>query len=113
MQVLYPMWSQHSITIADSIMAFGISAIAPGFNHLKLTHCRYILKLAEHKPECIPMEERWLSPHGRGRMYTIMAEIKWYVLGSFFFFRSQTIPAENMNNIEFVCSIELFRNCVP
>ena len=72
MQVLAFMWSAvFSITIADSIMAFGISAIA----HVALIAAVVItvatFKLAEHKPSVFQWRKDGYHSHGRGRMYTI------------------------------------------
>ena len=72
MQVLAFMWSAvFSITIADSIMAFGISAIA----HVALISAVVItvatFKLAEHKPSVFQWRKDGYHSHGRGRMYTI------------------------------------------
>ena len=72
MQVLAFMWSAvFSITIADSIMAFGISAIA----HVALIAAVVItvgtFKLAEHKPGVFQWRKDGYHSHGRGRMYTI------------------------------------------
>jgi len=72
MQVLAFMWSAvFSITIADSIMAFGISAIA----HVLLIAAVVItvgtFKLAEHKPSVFQWRKDGYHSHGRGRMYTI------------------------------------------
>ena len=72
MQVLAFTWSAvFSITIADSIMAFGISAIA----HVLLIAAVVItvgtFKLAEHKPSLFQWRKDGYHSHGRGRMYTI------------------------------------------
>ena len=72
MQVLAFMWSAvFSITIADSIMPFGISAIA----HVLLIAAVVItvgtFKLAEHKPSVFQWRKDGYHSHGRGRMYTI------------------------------------------
>ena len=72
MQVLAFMWSAVcSITIADSIMAFGISAIA----HVLLIAAVVItlgtFKLSEHKPSVFEWRKDGYHSHGRGRMYTI------------------------------------------
>ena len=72
MQVLAFMWSAvFSITIADSIMAFGISAIA----HVLLIAAVVItvgtFKLAEHKPSVFQWRKDGYHSHGRGRIYTI------------------------------------------
>ena len=72
MQVLAFMWSAvFSITIADSVMAFGISAIA----HVALIAAVVItvgtFKLAEHKPSVFQWRKDGYHSHGRGRMYTI------------------------------------------
>ena len=77
MQVLAFMWSAvFSITIADSIMAFGISAIA----HVALIAAVVItvgtFKLAEHKPSVFQWRKDGYHSHGRGRMYTIYRDKK-------------------------------------
>ena len=77
MQVLAFMWSAvFSITIADSIMAFGISAIA----HVLLIAAVVItvgtFKLAEHKPSMFQWRKDGYHSHGRGRMYTIYRDKK-------------------------------------
>ena len=77
MQVLAFMWSAvFSITIADSIMAFGISAIA----HVLLIAAVVItvgtFKLAEHKPSVFQWRKDGYHSHGRGRMYTIYRDKK-------------------------------------
>ena len=77
MQVLAFMWSAvFSITIADSIMAFGISAIA----HVALIAAVVItvgtFKLAEHKPSIFQWRKDGYHSHGRGRMYTIYRDKK-------------------------------------
>tara|TARA_A100001234_G_C12433868_1_gene303926 strand:+ start:230 stop:613 length:384 start_codon:yes stop_codon:yes gene_type:complete len=77
MQVLAFMWSAvFAITIADSIMAFGISAIA----HLLLVAAVVItvatFKVAEHKPSMFTWRKDGYHSHGRGRMYTIYRDKK-------------------------------------
>ena len=77
MQVLAFMWSAvFAITIADSIMAFGISAIA----HVCLIAAVVItvgtFKMAEYKPEAITWRKDGYHSHGRGRMYTIYRDKK-------------------------------------
>ena len=72
MQVLAFMWSAvFSITIADSIMAFGISALA----HMLLVAAVVItvgtFKVAEYKPSMFEFRKDGYHSHGRGRMYTI------------------------------------------
>ena len=72
MQILAFMWSAvFAITIADSIMAFGISAIA----HVLLVAAVVItvgtFKIAEHKPSMFQWRKDGYHSHGRGRMYTI------------------------------------------
>ena len=77
MQVLAFMWSAvFAITIADSIMAFGISAIA----HVCLIAAVVItvgtFKMAEYKPEAFTWRKYGYHSHGRGRMYTIYRDKK-------------------------------------
>ena len=77
MQVLAFMWSAvFAITIADSIMAFGISAIA----HVCLIAAVVItvgtFKMAEYKPEAFTWRKDGNHSHGRGRMYTIYRDKK-------------------------------------
>ena len=77
MQVLAFMWSAvFAITIADSIMAFGISAIA----HVCLIAAVVItvgtFKMAEYKPEAFTWRKDGYHSHGRGRMYTIYRDKK-------------------------------------
>ena len=77
MQVLAFMWSAvFSITIADSIMAFGIRAIA----HVLLIAAVVItvgtFKLAEHKPSMFQWRKDGYHSHCRGRMYTIYRDKK-------------------------------------
>ena len=77
MQVLAFMWSTvFAITIADSIMAFGISAIA----HVLLVAAVVItvatFKVAEHKPSMFTWRKDGYHSHGRGRMYTIYRDKK-------------------------------------
>jgi hypothetical protein len=72
MQILAFMWSSvFAIAIADSIMAFGISAIV----HMLLVAAVVItvgtFKLAEHKPNAFEWRRDGYHSHGRGRMYTI------------------------------------------
>tara|TARA_B100002019_G_scaffold33517_1_gene27581 strand:- start:884 stop:1231 length:348 start_codon:yes stop_codon:yes gene_type:complete len=72
MQILAFMWSAvFAITIADSIMAFGISAMA----HVLLVAAVVItvgtFKVAEHKPSLFQWRSDGYHSHGRGRMYTI------------------------------------------
>ena len=67
MQILAFMWSAvFAITIADSVMAFGISAIA----HMLLVAAVVItvgtFKLAEHKPSIFEFRSGYNS-YGRGR----------------------------------------------
>ena len=71
MQILAFMWSAvFAITIADSVMAFGISAIA----HMLLVAAVVItvgtFKIAEHNPRAFDFV-RGYSSHGRSRSYTI------------------------------------------
>ena len=77
MQILAFMWSAvFAITIADSIMAFGISAIA----HVLLVAAVVItvgtFKIAEHKPSMFQWRKDGYHSHGRGRMYTIYRDKK-------------------------------------
>ena len=77
MQVLAFMWSAvFAITIADSIMAFGISAIA----HVLLVAAVVItvatFKVAEHNPSMFTWRKDGYHSHGRGRMYTIYRDKK-------------------------------------
>ena len=72
MQILAFMWSSiFAIMIADSIMAFGISAIS----HMLLVAAVVItvgtFKVAEHKPSMFEFRKDGYHSHGRGRMYTI------------------------------------------
>lgn len=76
MQVLAFMWSAvFSIAIADSIMAFGISAIV----HVLLVAAVVItvatFKVAEYKPSAFTWKTGYHS-HGRGRTYTIYRDKK-------------------------------------
>ena len=76
MQVLAFMWSAvFSIAIADSIMAFGISAIV----HVLLVAAVVItvatFKVAEYKPSAFNWKTGYNS-HGRGRTYTIYRDKK-------------------------------------
>lgn len=71
MQILAFMWSSvFAIAIADSIMAFGISAIV----HVLLVAAVVItvatFKVAEYKPSMFQWKSGYHS-HGRGRTYTI------------------------------------------
>ena len=77
MQILAFMWSSvFAIAIADSIMAFGISAIV----HMLLVAAVVItvgtFKLAEHKPNAFEWRKDGYHSHGRGRMYTIYRDKK-------------------------------------
>ena len=72
MQILAFMWSAvFAITIADSIMAFGISAMA----HVLIVAAVVItvgtFKVAEHKPTMFQWRNDGYYSHGRGRTYTI------------------------------------------
>ena len=76
MQVLAFMWSAvFSIAIADSIMAFGISAIV----HVLLVAAVVItvatFKVAEYKPSAFTWKTGYHS-HGRGRNYVIHRDKK-------------------------------------
>ena len=76
MQVLAFMWAAvFSIAIADSIMAFGISAIV----HVLLVAAVVItvatFKVAEYKPSAFNWKTGYHS-HGRGRTYTIYRDKK-------------------------------------
>ena len=77
MQVLAFMWSSvFAIAIADSIMAFGISAIV----HVLLVAAVVItvatFKVAEYKPQAFEWRSNGYHSHGRGRMYTIYRDKK-------------------------------------
>lgn len=72
MQILAFMWSAvFAIMIADSVMAFGISALA----HMLLVAAVVItvgtFKVAEYKPSMFEFRKDGYHSHGRGRMYTI------------------------------------------
>tara|TARA_B100000941_G_scaffold287146_1_gene261828 strand:- start:718 stop:1062 length:345 start_codon:yes stop_codon:yes gene_type:complete len=76
MQILAFMWSSvFAIAIADSIMAFGISAIV----HVILVAAVVItvgtFKVAEYKPSAFTWKSGYHS-HGRGRTYTIYRDKK-------------------------------------
>ena len=76
MQILAFMWSSvFAIAIADSIMAFGISAIV----HVLLVAAVVItvatFKVAEYKPSLFQWKAGYHS-HGRGRTYTIYRDNK-------------------------------------
>jgi hypothetical protein len=77
MQILAFMWSAvFAIMIADSVMAFGISAIA----HMLLVAAVVItvgtFKVAEYKPNAFQWRKDGYHSHGRGRMYTIYRDKK-------------------------------------
>ena len=77
MQVLAFMWSSvFAIAIADSIMAFGISAIV----HVLLVAAVVItvatFEVAEYKPQAFEWRSNGYHSHGRGRMYTIYRDKK-------------------------------------
>ena len=79
MQILAFMWSAvFAITIADSIMAFGISAMA----HVLLVAAVVItvgtFKIAEHKPSMFQWRNDGYYSHGRGRTYTIYRDKQGY-----------------------------------
>ena len=76
MQILAFMWSSvFAIAIADSIMAFGISAVV----HVLLVAAVVItvatFKVAEYKPSLFQWKTVYHS-HGRGRTYTIYRDNK-------------------------------------
>ena len=77
MQILAFMWSAvFALLIADSVAAFGISAIA----HVALVAAVVItvgtFKMAEYKPEAFTCRKDGYHSHGRGRMYTIYRDKK-------------------------------------
>jgi hypothetical protein len=77
MQILAFMWSSvFALLIADSVMAFGISAIA----HVLLVAAVVVtvgtFKVAEHKPNFFQWRRDGYHSHGRGRVYTIYRDKK-------------------------------------
>ena len=77
MQILAFMWSSiFAILIADSVMAFGISAIG----HMLLVAAVVItvgtFKVAEYKPSAFIWRKDGYHSHGRGRTYTIYRDKK-------------------------------------
>ena len=77
MQVLAFMWSAvFSIAIADSIMAFGISAMVHVFFVAAVVITVATFKVAEYKPSVFTWRKDGYYSHGRGRMYTIYRDKK-------------------------------------
>ncbi len=72
MQVLAFMWSAvFSIAIAESIMAFGISAMVHVLFVAAVVITVGTFKVAEHQPSYFQWRKDGYHSHGRGRMYTI------------------------------------------
>tara|TARA_Y200000002_G_C22230132_1_gene475240 strand:+ start:136 stop:519 length:384 start_codon:yes stop_codon:yes gene_type:complete len=77
MQVLAFMWSAvFSIAIADSIMAFGISAMVHVFFVAAVVITVATFKVAEYKPSAFTWRKDGYHSHGRGRTYTIYRDKK-------------------------------------
>ena len=77
MQILAFMWAAvFAIMIADSVMAFGISALA----HMLLVAAVVItvgtFKVAEYKPTLFEFRKDGYHSHGRSRGYTIYRDKK-------------------------------------
>ena len=77
MQILAFMWSAvFSIAIADSIMAFGISAMVHVFFVAAVVITVATFKVAEYKPSAFTWRKDGYHSHGRGRTYTIYRDKK-------------------------------------
>tara|TARA_B100000683_G_scaffold165391_1_gene159278 strand:+ start:2081 stop:2464 length:384 start_codon:yes stop_codon:yes gene_type:complete len=77
MQVLAFMWSAvFSIALADSIMAFGISAIVHVMFIAAVVITVATFKVAEYKPTAFRWRSDGYHSHGRGRQYTIYRDKK-------------------------------------
>tara|TARA_B100000989_G_scaffold41639_1_gene26494 strand:+ start:1992 stop:2339 length:348 start_codon:yes stop_codon:yes gene_type:complete len=77
MQVLAFMWSSiFAIAIADSVMAFGISAIAHVLLVAGVVITVATFKVAEYKPNAFVWRKDGYHSHGRGRTYTIYRDKK-------------------------------------